>query len=739
MRGILPSSLALLLLAGCGEQGARPGAKVPAWERPIASATQVGDDAFAGSVQQLLTSKPGTPQREALLAGVEARQMARAVSRFKAHRGQRGVAAVVGGLYLVKTGELKQGLFGTSGYEAVKSASRELAARGDEGRARASYEILARLSPEAERAEVKTHLDALASWTRDTLSSGGPVATAGALENMAVTRHLLEPSDAAREEATMRTTDWIEKALALRANFRVKRVTPPREEGGEALRALGTGATILMAIHLRDADAKTALAALDKAQARELARPELVHALEALVEKPDAARWLDLVHELRPAPTHERDEDEPSAEDQEIVRVASFAAAVEAYRLDPANPEAAGAVAVHLEELGMAEASPAVLVEAVKAHPDSRIVSGALSLAMHAMAGELDAEEPDAARRAYKAATPILAVGDGRDFAGKLNPSSARVRAMMGEVELREGHLDEARLLLRAAAAAEKSGVVQLSLARIEWHEDKAQIARDHLREALAAPDTAKDPALRGEILLTQSDILREQGDATGARTPLTEALKELAKARNTPDSDDRARVERILSRVLDRFGATQPAQRALERAFEAAPRDKRQAAATVGQLVGRAFVKGDLKSARDGLQRGMGAELEADDLIYYALWVRMLERQLKTQTDGVADRIFAGSIDNGRWVGRLAAFGSGLIKADELFGAAKTPAQKTEALFYTAMDRRASGDAKGADAGLKQVMAAGGVDLIEVAIARDMLSGPKAEIGGPLPQVALP
>src|SRR5258705_7653454 len=103
-------------------------------------------------------------------------------------------------------------------------------------------------------------------------------------------------------------------------------------------------------------------------------------------------------------------------------------------------------------------------------------------------------------------------------------------------------------------------------------------------------------------------------------------------------DGDDRARVERVLARVLDRFGAVQPAQRALERAFEAAPRDKRQAAATVGLLVGRAFVRGDLKGARDGLARGIAADLEAEDLVYYALWVRLLERQLHQQTDGVAD-----------------------------------------------------------------------------------------------------
>ncbi len=722
--------IASLVLFACGPS-ARGGAKGPGAEHPTAKATPVGEDEFAGAVHDLLTSENGSRQRAGLLAGVEARQMSRAAARFRSHRGQRGLVAVTGGLYLVKTGELSPGLLGPSGKEAVRAAVRELATRGDEGRARALYEILARISTPAEQADVKTHLAALEQWTKDTIATGGPVAQAGALANVTVTRHLLEPSDVSREEAAARTTDWIDKALQLRATYRVKRLPPAREEAGEALRALGTGATVLAAIFLRDADAKGALDAIDKAQARELARPELLKALEQAADKPEAARWLEVVHVLRPPPSHDREEEE-TVSDQDLVRAASFASAIEAYRLDPTLPEAAGAVAAALEELGMAEASPAVLVDTVKAHPEPRVLSGALAITMHAMAGEVEADDPDAARRAFKAAQPVLEVADQKP--AKLSPTAARVRAMMGEIELREGRLDEARTLLLAAAKAEKTGAVFLSLARIDWHDGKIPQALDHLREALAAEDTAHDPALRGEILLTTSDVARAGGDIASARTPLEGALRELAKARSTPDGEGRARVERLLSRALDRFGAALPAQRALERALDAAPRDKRQGAATIGQLVGRAFVRGDLPAARDGLSRGIAADLENDDLVYYALWVRLLERQLKAKADGTSDRIFAGSVDSGRWIGKIAQFGAGQLKAEELLAAAKTPSQKTEALFYSAMDRRVAGDAKGADATLRQVVAAGGVDLMESAIAREILTAPKPDAFGPLP-----
>jgi hypothetical protein len=78
-------------------------------------------------------------------------------------------------------------------------------------------------------------------------------------------------------------------------------------------------------------------------------------------------------------------------------------------------------------------------------------------------------------------------------------------------------------------------------------------------------------------------------------------------------------------------------------------------------------------------------------------------------------------------------------MKAQELLAAAQTPTQKTEALFYSAMDRRAAGDTKGADELLKQVLTSPGLDLMEVALARELLSGARAHIGGPVPEVGLP
>ena len=69
---------------------------------------------------------------------------------------------------------------------------------------------------------------------------------------------------------------------------------------------------------------------------------------------------------------------------------------------------------------------------------------------------------------------------------------------------------------------------------------------------------------------------------------------------------------------------------------------------------------------------------------------------------------------------------------------AAKTPSQQVEALFYSTMDKRASGDTSGVDDALKQVVGGTGVGLEEVTIARDLLNS--SHYAGPLPpDVAIP
>jgi cellulose synthase operon protein C len=727
-----------LVSAACGPPRNRYGKPVHHAERATAASGEVSDDAFAGAVRDLLASEPQSRERQLRLHGVVARQMIRVAGQFGDPDRDRAIASLTGAMVLVRAGELTTEMLGPRGYQALRAASEEFARRGDEGRARAMYEMLVRLAPDKEKADIKAHLAAIAKWTRDT-SGGGVMQIAGALETAAVTRHLLEPSKEARDEAVARTTEFVEKALAVRAARRARGQPISREEGMEAVRALETGTTVLAAIHIRNADAPGALAAIDKSNLRDITRPELLRALEAVVDQPRSEEWLELARLLQPPPQQRRMpmEEEDFGRDADLLRIAAFSAASEAYRLDATSPEAASFVAAMLVELGMGEAAPAVLTDAVKAQKDPRIVALGMALTMQAMGRALDAEEPQAVRRTFRAAAPVLAAADAKK--AKVQPGPARVYGMMGEIEIREGRLDEARKLLTAAAERETSGAVLFSIARLDRHAGQAKTALERLATALKTEDVLKDPALRGEVLLLTSDITREQGDAAAARKPLGDALRDLAKARSAAEGDERARVERLIARVLDRFGAGKSAQKALERAFEAAPRDKRQAAATIGQLVGRAFVSGDLEAARDALDRGLAAELPREDLVYYALWVRLLERRQKARGDGSAERVLSQATEDTRWIGKVAAYGTGKMTVEQLVAAAQTPPQKTEALFYHAMEKRISGDAEGSDKTLQQVVGSPGLDLMEVALARELLSGARAQIGGPVPEVGLP
>ncbi len=308
----------------------------------------------------------------------------------------------------------------------MRGAAHELALKGDEGRARAAYDLLLALAPEAERPDIRSHVDALDVWTRDAVTSGGPVASAGGLERIAVHRRMLEPTKEALTDATAAATDWIQQAVELRDRFRKNRVQPPREEGAEAWRALETGPVVLAALYLRDGDASGGLAAIDRAQARELLEAER----PAFAQRPrggGAGAQRRSLH--RPAPpaaapggTRGHARVGGLRRRSRRVRGGCFRHRAECYRLDPTVPEVALTLGVGLEELGMAEATPAVLADAVRAHPETRVASEALALSLDAIASEAEAGDADAARRAYRATQPLLAIAGDASLTGKVHP-----------------------------------------------------------------------------------------------------------------------------------------------------------------------------------------------------------------------------------------------------------------------------------------------------------------------------
>ena len=152
---------------------------------------------------------------------------------------------------------------------------------------------------------------------------------------------------------------------------------PHREDVLEAYRAFHSGAESLVALYLRHGDAAGALADLDRTPSvRKVTPPSLYERLERAANGGDARAWKDLLIWLwspdrKDSPTPAGTEGDPEfAIDPNLLKGAIFGTAVEAYRLDPRSPDVSMALGTLLVQLGMPEAAPAVLADAVPPQSD---------------------------------------------------------------------------------------------------------------------------------------------------------------------------------------------------------------------------------------------------------------------------------------------------------------------------------------------------------------------------------
>src|SRR3982751_1983219 len=134
MRLRLSTLLVSMTLAACGAgAGGSGGSRLPNGDRAVA-ALEVSDDAFPAAVRDLLASEPGSRDRQTRLAGGEARQRGRASAGVKGHAPHRGPPPRIGGLQLIRMGELQPEMLGPGARDAFRGAAKELSTRGDEGR-----------------------------------------------------------------------------------------------------------------------------------------------------------------------------------------------------------------------------------------------------------------------------------------------------------------------------------------------------------------------------------------------------------------------------------------------------------------------------------------------------------------------------------------------------------------------------------------------------------------------------
>jgi hypothetical protein len=116
-------------------------------------------------------------------------------------------------------------------------------------------------------------------------------------------------------------------------------------------------------------------------------------------------------------------------------------------------------------------------------------------------------------------------------------------------------------------------------------------------------------------------------------------------------------------------------------------------------------------------------ANLADEDVVYVALWLKLVEDRLKVPSDGTKEEAFAAVDDDSGWPAKLRAFGNGRLGGDGLLKAARDRVEKTEALFYGAMALRSAQEDQRALQQLEQVAQSEAIQLVEVTIARDLLS----------------
>jgi tetratricopeptide (TPR) repeat protein len=367
---------------------------------------------------------------------------------------------------------------------------------------------------------------------------------------------------------------------------------------------------------------------------------------------------------------------------------------------------------------GIPEAAPLVLSDAVASQSVPQVRSVAMNLLIDGLVDAADNEGPEAARRVFAAAPILLAEAD----KGGAKPSSARVRSLMGSIEVRAGNLAAAEPLLRQAVKAEPTTAGYTLLAQVDRQSGNLRAAIDALGQAARAPDARSSVLDLAEADLLGFEVYRDSGAQADAQRSLDAALAAaLAGRQQRGNAATRARAERLLGRILERYGESKGAARAFERALSAAAADKPTFGAAMLDAIGRALIRRDLLAARASLKKGLEADVGEDDLVYGALWVQLLEKDLKAPPDGIVERaLHAGT--HTQWTAKLTAWASGKISDSDLTTAAQSASQKVEAAFYTAMASRANGDPS-AEQRLRAVATAPVIDLLEVQLAREMVS----------------
>jgi tetratricopeptide (TPR) repeat protein len=389
----------------------------------------------------------------------------------------------------------------------------------------------------------------------------------------------------------------------------------------------------------------------------------------------------------------------------------------------------------------MSEAVPYILIPALGKSPNADALAFALEIVEHAMIACGQVSEVEGARQLYLGAAPIMSLAELPRLLPRFQAKVARLRFLLGAIETREGNLSHAQGLLRQAAKGQSNLETWSLLAQVERQLGNVASALDSLARQIEVCREKANLYSEAEALVSTYELEQQRGQTQAATTALEHALKLALDARQSARTPaEQSRAERTLARVLELFGDQVGATRALNRALDAGRSDSGQFTASILETSRMALTHGDLSSAKIAIREAKLGGLMPEDEVYIGTWLRILERQKHDVGDWTVEDVLGNLDEISMWPARLRAWTLGQIEAKSLSDSAATPAQRTEALFYRAMQSRIDGNSSESSELLEQVVKSPSVELVELTIARDLLRAAAAQPAPKLPtNVTLP
>ena len=687
-----------------------------------AVAVEVDEPAFAGALHRILRQGASTPKRAALLAGVVRRQLAHAAAYFDAGRARRGTQAVVGALYMLRLGEIRPDMFDTNSQRALSGAIRRFSARGDVGRSLAlMYMQKALLAPGSIKArQLAEHMAALDRWAADT-RTGLDMEVLSSVERAAVGRAMLDPSEGALMAAAAAVSRWIDRAVEYNLVFQQTRRLPPRAEAIEAFRALQSGAHVMAAIFLRYGQAAQALKVIESSSAGRVMRPNFFSRLRAVVDDGTAEDWRTLAGEFSGV-LHAPGDDFPEM-DTQLVDAAMWGILVEAYRLDPTSLAVAHRLARLAVKFGMSEVAPLILADAVRSNRQAVSLSGALEKVDDILVLESQIGSPKVARRVFAAAKPLLAIAVASQERKTFKPSPADLCTRMAGIELRSGHSDAARALLRQAVQTSPSLARYFLLATLLRDQNGGQSALAVVNKGLDLPAADIETLPVARLLLLRSELLQGRGQLRQAEQSLNRALA-IAKsvARTAGSARAKHRAWLLVARMADRRKDGAMASEAFAAARALATTQPDLLDATLLRVVARSVARGDIRAARAALQQGIMSEPSPETMVRCAIWVMLLEQRSGSGSDGKVARVLLDAVNQAGWTGKLARWARGMLTDAELGKNARSYERRVQVAFYLGLRAWGKGQRKAAQRQFERVRLSTLPGLAEIALARDLL-----------------